>query len=235
MENINFNTYDEIVQYLDSINAMYNQESKKLNDITIGVFEIKGKKTKEDQRRELKRSLISYVKTYEYYDRFLRDATTFRRQDMVRFLVDYFSIVYGKKYVSLNGVSDRGQYYSVILYDLIISERDLEKVNENNNENKIIDFKELFDRCEDCCLLVGDSLKLTLLDGKDLSSDFEDFPELVNAAKILVSLKLSHPEMSDQKRLLTILNNSCLEFNEVSHSLNNEVGHKLGKTYPDNK
>ncbi len=235
MENINFKTYDEIVQYLDSLDTMYNQESKELNDITIGVFELKGKKTKEDQRREIKKRLISYVKTYEYYDKFLRDATTFRRQDIVRFLVYYFSIVYGKKYVSLNGVSDKGQYYSVISYDLIISEKDLEKVNGNNNENKIIDFKELFDSCDDCCLLIGDSLKITLLDGKNLSSDFEDFPELVNAAKILVSLKLSHPEMSDQKRLMTILNNTCLEFNAVSHSDDNEVGHKLEKNYPDNK
>lgn len=235
MENINFKTYDEIVQYLDSLDTMYNQESKELNDITIGVFELKGKKTKEDQRREIKKRLISYVKTYEYYDKFLRDATTFRRQDIVRFLVDYFSIVYGKKYVSLNGVSDKGQYYSVISYDLIISEKDLEKVNGNNNENKIIDFKELFDSCDDCCLLIGDSLKITLLDGKNLSSDFEDFPELVNVMKILVSLKLSHPEMSDQKRLMTILNNTCLEFNAVSHSDDNEVGHKLEKNYPDNK
>lgn len=236
MEKIFFNSYDDLVQYLDSIEDSYNKDKNELGGISIGALEIKEKKNKEERKNRLKANLINYVKEYEYYDRFLRDATTFRRQDFVCFLCDYFSVVYGCKYVSLSGVREKGQNKSIITYDLIISERDLQSFTGNNDEIKEFDFKLLFDGCSDCCLLLNDSLKFTLLDGKNLNSEFEDFPELIAAARSLINLKLSNPEMSDKRRLLAVLNGSCIDFkdNKVKNGENGEQGPKLEKAYLEN-
>lgn len=236
MENRSLKTYDDIVKYLEYLEVEYNKSYTELSNINIGLFEFGEKKEKEERRRSLKRQLLDYVVSYEQCDRFLKDVTTFRRQDFVKFLADFFSIVYGKKYVVQNDVKDRKQKHPVISYDLVISEDDLKNCSGDNNLMDSLSFSELFERCNDCCLLLDNSLKFTLLDGKDLSADFEDFPELIAAARMLVDLKLSNPEMSDQKRLLTILNNSCIELKTSGEGYNPHgiSGPRLEKVYSEN-
>lgn len=230
MERQGLRSYDDIVKYLEYISNEYNKDFEELNSIKIGVFEFSGKKEKEDKQRELRRKLINYVVSYEQCDKFLKDSTTFRRQDFVKFLADYFSLAYGKKYVIESGISDKKQVHQIITYDLIISEEDLKGFRENDNMIKNLNFNELFDRCNDCCLLLDNSLKFTLLDGINLSSDFEDFPELMSAARSLVNLKLSKPEMSDQRRLLSVLNGTSLDLDGGSQEV--ESSYNLRKTYP---
>lgn len=236
MENRELRSFDDIENYLHFIETEYNKSYDDLNSIVIGTFEIKGKKSKEEQKRDLRGQLLTYVRTYEHYDRFLKDATTFRRQDFIRFLADYFTIVYGRKYVVKSGIKDGKQLQSVITYDLVISEDDLDRFSSDSKVLESLDFKSLFDSCHDCCLLLNDSLKFTLLDGKNLSEDFEDFPELMAAGRRLVDLKLSNPEMSDQKRLMSILSNTCLDL-KGSYDVSSDEGYgqKLEKVYPESQ
>ncbi len=230
MEKVNFKTYDEIVNYLGYINLEYNKSYQELNNISIGKFEITGKKDKEVQKRELRIKLLDYVLAYQQWDSFLKDATTFRRQDIVRFLAEYFSITYGTKYVVESDISDKKQVQSVIIYDLIVSERDLKKNNGNNKMMKSLDFSTFFDSCSDCCLLLDNSLKFTLLDGINLSGNFEDFPELMTVARRLVDLKLTNPEMSDQRRLMSVLSGTCLDL-VATYDEEVKTGYKLSKNF----
>lgn len=232
MENKNLKSYEDIFNYLEYLNKEYDKTFSELNSITINVLDLSGKKAKEEHKKDLMGRLIHYVSSYEECDRFLKDATTFRRQDIIRFLVDLFSVLYGKKYVVQCGIRDKKQVESVITYDLIISENDLSRFNGEKNVIKDVDLAALFDNCSDCCLLLDNSVKFTLLDGVDLSPDFEDFPELMVAVRRLVDLKLVNPEMSDQKRLLTVLNDSCLDLNGNSEP--QLTGPKLEKIYSEN-
>ena len=129
-------------------------------------------------------------------------------------------------------ISDKKQVYSVISYDLIISEDDMKSFCGDGEMLKSLDIDTLFDCCNDCCLLLDNSLKFTLLDGVNLSADFEDFPELIVAARNLVDLKLAKPEMSDQRRLASVLNRRFMDIE--AETPNVESVQRLGKSYPNN-
>lgn len=216
MEKGKFRTYDDIVKYLEFSEKEYNETFEELN---------------KNRRTEYKRKLINCIVSYDQCDKFLKDSTTFRRQDLVRFLVDYFSVVYNKKYVFESGVTDKKQNNPVISYDLIVSEEDLIRFKGDKDILRSVNFEEFFDRCNDCCLLLDNSLKFTLLDGVELSSDFKDFPELMAVVRKLVNLKLSNPEMSDQRRLMIILSDTCLDFDGGSCEI--DITQRLEKTYHD--
>ncbi len=232
MESRSLKSYDDIVKYLEYLNDEYEKAFKELTNINIGIFDLVGKKDKEERKKELKRQLINYVISYDQCDKFLKDSTTFRRQDFVRFLAEYFSMIYGKKYVYKCDISDKKQVYSVISYDLIISEDDMKSFCGDGEMIKSLDIDTLFDCCNDCCLLLDNSLKFTLLDGVNLSADFEDFPELIVAARNLVDLKLAKPEMSDQRRLASVLNRRFMDIE--AETPNVESVQRLGKSYPNN-
>lgn len=232
MESRSLKSYDDIVKYLEYLNDEYEKDFKEVTNINIGIFDLVGKKDKEERKKELKRQLINYVISYDQCDKFLKDSTTFRRQDFVRFLAEYFSMIYGKKYVYKCDISDKKQVYSVISYDLIISEDDMKSFCGDGEMIKSLDIDTLFDCCNDCCLLLDNSLKFTLLDGVNLSADFEDFPELIVAARNLVDLKLAKPEMSDQRRLASVLNRRFMDIE--AETPNVESVQRLGKSYPNN-
>lgn len=232
MESRSLKSYDDIVKYLEYLSDEYEKDFKELTNINIGIFDLVGKKDKEERKKELKRQLINYVISYDQCDKFLKDSTTFRRQDFVRFLAEYFSMIYGKKYVYQCDISDKKQVYSVISYDLIISEDDMKSFCGDGEMIKSLDIDTLFDCCNDCCLLLDNSLKFTLLDGVNLSADFEDFPELIVAARNLVGLKLAKPEMSDQRRLASVLNRRFMDIE--AETPNVESVQRLGKSYPNN-
>lgn len=232
MESRSLKSYDDIVKYLEYLSDEYEKDFEELTNINIGIFDLVGKKDKEERKKELKRQLINYVISYDQCDKFLKDSTTFRRQDFVRFLAEYFSMIYGKKYVYQCDISDKKQVYSVISYDLIISEDDMKSFCGDGEMIKSLDIDTLFDYCNDCCLLLDNSLKFTLLDGVNLSADFEDFPELIVAARNLVDLKLAKPEMSDQRRLASVLNRRFMDIE--AETPNVESVQRLGKSYPNN-
>lgn len=212
MKQLGLRTYDDIVDYLSFIEEKYKQVEEELSEIKIGVF-TRGKADLKAKKQKLEKELERYTDIYDYYDNLFREATTFERKDFSEFIAKYFSVVFGKTYEVQRGVRDISESKYAKQCDFIASTEDFEKLDKKYDLNGPVKMSNVIEECSDTCLYLGGTSKHTIFDDSELNSDFADFPEILEAGKRLIDLKLLNPGLSDKKRLMIVLRNIIDEKN----------------------
>lgn len=200
----NIKSFDDILKHISALEArLANLESelRSINDI----LHLLTNKDARIRKEEIKEELEGIDYTLEEYDTFLQSATTFNKDDLDKFFIRYFSIIYGIKYSVQTDIKDKSEGIHYVLTDLIASNQDFAKIDQYFNLRHKVDLDEVIDLCEDTCICLGGQDPYPLLRGVNLNDELKEFPELNEAVKLLVDLKLSDPNLSNQQRLALCL------------------------------
>ncbi len=204
MTNNGLRTFNDIMDYLSYLEKKYGKIEKELKEMKIGFFSSDKKKLK-NRKSKMEEELERITDIYEYYDNFFRTSTTFSRKDLSLFLSRYFALVYGKAYEVQHGVYDVSDGKYAKTCDFIASSSDFDRIDKKYDLNKRVNLDQVMELCKDDCISLGGTKSHTLLADSELNSDFGAFPEIIEAAKKLINVKLSHPDLSDKERLEYVL------------------------------
>lgn len=234
MKQLGLKTYDDIVNYLSFIEGKYRETEEELSNIKIGLFTADKTKLKA-RKAKLEEDLEKYTDIYDYYDILFREATTFERRDFSLFIARYFSVVFGKSYEVQCGVRDVTESKYAKMCDFVASTEDLEKLEKKYDLNGNVKMGEIIAECEDTCLYLGGTSRHRIFEDSELNSDFAEFPEILEAGRRLIDLKLSDPELSDQKRLMMVLRSFIDEEKQKSQGEQHVQSSPKGRTLTDDE
>lgn len=204
MANNGLRTFDDIIDYLSYLERKYAQIEKKLSELKIGFFSADKKKLKA-KKAKMEAELDRISDTYDYYDKLFSESTTFARKDLSSFLTKYFALVYGKTYEVQREVYDTSESKYAKTCDFIASSEDFSRIDKKYDLTKQVNMDKVMELCKDDCICLGGTKTHVLLADSEMHSDFSAFPEIIEAAKKLINVKLSHPNLTDKERLDYVL------------------------------
>ncbi|MDE5888730.1 MAG: hypothetical protein K2H20_01790 [Bacilli bacterium] len=221
---MDYKSYDEIMSYLCSCVVRKEEITKRLDEIGFRLF--------NDEKRELRSQLKELKREFKYYNNFILSATRFDVDLLTCFLVDYLSKNTDTRYLACKAERSEscGRTYSYTKYRFVCSATDAMILQINGvNLDEYVSFSTIKDNLEDRYIKLNEDYYYSLLNCDGLNSGFENFPELLEAGKKLVDLKIAYPMMSDEERLSKVLGNT------LSNGRLNWKTKTFNKKYPNGK
>lgn len=197
MINTKLKNCEDILNYLSYIERTYDELEDEVSKMKFTFFSPSSRKRKA----KIKRRMVNIEETLEEYSDFFKESTTFPRRDLAMFFIQYFAALYNKKYIAETNIRNKSEGRYPVSCDLIASERDFKILDQKFNFKKKVNLEKAIDMCQDTCIVFGGPDPYTLLAGTNIPENIDDFPELADAIKLLIDLKLSDPNMSDRQRL----------------------------------
>lgn len=204
MEVKGLKTCEDVIDYVSYLEKKYGKIERELKDLKIGLFSADKAKLKAKKAR-MEEELERISDTYDRYDRIFKEATTFTRGDLSLFLAKYFTLLKGRTFEVQRGVRDISDSKYAKTCDFIASSDDFARIDKKFDLNKPVCLDDVIEICKDDCLSLGGTRTHTLLEDFELNSDFSAFPEIIDVAKKLITVKLSYPDLTDSERLNFIL------------------------------
>lgn len=198
-----YNSYEEIMQYLNDCAVEEINISRRISDIGFAPFDA--------GKAELKERLKKIKKEFKFYDRFIRSATTFDTDLLASFLSEYLSKHTDSRFLVCKSEKSESCGRSYAHYDLkyICSATDVMKLQIGDiNVDSRIDFDTIQRNLDDRYIVLIEENSYSLMGCNGLCDSFESFPELLEVGKKLVDLKIAYPMMSDEERLATVYGNT---------------------------
>lgn len=237
MEVKGLKTCEDVISYVSYLEKKYGKIEKELKDFKIGLFSADKAKLKA-KRARMEEELERISDTYDRYDRIFKETTTFTRGDLSVFLAKYFSLLKGKTFEVQRGVRDISDSKYAKTCDFIASSDDFERIDKKFDLNKPVCLDDVINICRDDCLSLGGTRIHTLLEDSALNSDFSAFPEIIDVAKNLITVKLSYPDLTDSERLdfilkeLTVANEIKFQESQLGRSVSSELEEAKKLTAP---
>lgn len=218
-EYLDFTSSQGIRDYLNECARVENNLEKELNEMYIGLFSPKRHELKK-RKAVIKSRLKRIRNNIRLCLNLLEKYTTFNDDIFLPFLRDYLSLKEDEKYELLLDVEELNFGMALITktyplnlygdhYNIVTTEENRDILMECQDSCSFADIDDINDYLEnldnDKYICLEDSNCYTLLDGLDLSSDFENYPYLFDVANELVDMKLANPDMCDEERLESIL------------------------------
>lgn len=194
-----YNSYEEIMQYLNNCAMEEINISRRISEIGFAPFDY--------EKSQLKDRLKYLKKEFKFYDKFIKNATSFYPNLLSQFLAAYLSKFTDSRFLvcSAESVESCGRSYSHSNLRFICSAVDVLKMQiEGINVDSRMDYSILKERLQDRYIRLNEDVCYALMGCDGLCDNFRNFPELVEVSKKLVDLKIAYPMMSDEERLATV-------------------------------
>ena len=225
-ESQQINTYDDIIAKLSEYRREYQKLSDQFNNIKISFWDVSTHKTLlRDEKKELKKKLEDLKNKFNTLDEFLSELTSFNASLLIPFVTEYLSKNTFERFLAI--IAQSTEYYGrgTTTYDYYVI---------GNVEDVLTLYVNGYDpdRRMDASIVKGfqhnyirllEEDNYSLVNANGLMKGFKNFPELEEAARRIINLRLENPLIGDEECLNRALNGL----------LNNEATNK--NTKPFNK
>ncbi len=219
-----FNSYEEILNYLSLRVVEERNISKRISELGFSFF--------GEEKKELRSRLKKIKKDFKYYNHFIESATSFAPDLLAAFLVEFLSKNTNSRFLVCKAEKSDycGRTYTHSNYKFICSAIDVMKMQISGIDvDARMDFSTLQNQLMSRYIRMNEEISYSLMDCNGLCRNFENFPELLEVGKKLVDLKIAYPMMSDEERLAKVLGNT------LSNCRLNWQVKSFNKKYPNGK
>lgn len=217
-EVLNINNYDDIIARLSDYRREYQKLSDDFNNIKISFWDTSTHKNLlKEQKIEIKQKLENLKDKLNTLNELLKQVTAFPTSILIPFITEYLSKNTFERFLAIK--AQRVEYYgrgtNIEDYIVIGNTEDILTlyVSNYNPDSKLeLNVTQSFQH-NYICLLEQEKYSLVNADG--LIGGFKNFPELEEAARRIINLRLENPLIGEEECLDKTL--SGLQNNEATN------------------
>lgn len=199
---LNIQNFDDIISRIEEYRQTYQELSDEFDGIKISLFDTE-KDYKKRRKSLLKESLTELKEKFSYLDNIIIELTSFDANLIIPFVTEYLSRNTFERYLTMN--VKRVEYYGrstqVDYYYFICNVKDVLGYQVSGyNPDGVYDYS-IKDELSNTFIHVMQKSSYNLMSADGLTSGFKNFPELLEAARRIINLRLSNPRLGEEECL----------------------------------